>query len=93
MRLYELIEALQELADTCGGDEVLVATQPRYPLAYTLRGVRLVEPELPEGPCPDHDREDCILCLAHQPGAAPSLWLVLGDQADDPYAVPEEVWS
>ena len=87
MKIYELSEALQELADTCGGDEIMVATQPDYPLAYTLRGVRLSEPEMPEGPCPDHDREDCILCVDPS-----TVWLVLGDQADNPYNVPEDIW-
>lgn len=69
MRLYELIEQLQELADTCGGDEVLVATQPRHPLAYTLATVWVDDEE------------------------GGTVWLALGDHAEDPYCVPEEVWS
>lgn len=68
MRLYELIEQLQELAETEAGADVLVATQPRYQLAYSLAGV-------------------------HYDDATGRVWLAVGDQAEDPYSVPEEVWS
>ena len=68
MILYNLIAILQEIAETEGGADVQIATQPRHPLAFTLGGV-------------------------HYDDATGRVWLAVGDHAEDPYSVPEEVWS
>lgn len=67
MTLHELIEALDDLAATNGGDAVMIATQPGWPLAVHLCGV-----------------------YAGEDGR---VWLVEGDQADNPYSVPSDAWA
>lgn len=40
MNVNEMIEALQEIADNGGGErEILLATQPHYPLAHTITDI------------------------------------------------------
>jgi hypothetical protein len=71
MRIEALIERLQEVADSYPGVEVMIATQPNYPLASTLRGV--ADPDATLGTDKGEDR--------------PYVWLVEGEQRyPNPYA-------
>ena len=66
MTLSELIERLQELAETGHGDtEVMVVHRPRYPLQETVCGVWISEDE-PKGRCGECGRQlsegECSEC-------------------------------
>ena len=43
MKINELIEFLEEMADEAGDVEVLIATQPGWPLQTTVSAVTLVD--------------------------------------------------
>ena len=88
MTLNELIEALQDYADTMGGDPVYVTNDDGSPMAFHL--ARVVAPSWPE--CPVHRNDPCDReCEVDMESPEPAVWLVAGDYTDDPYSVPCEV--
>lgn len=80
MTVSELLDALQELVDDGHGDkDVMLATQPNYPLASTLKGVVNGE-ELGDGEGLEPDTS--------------VVWLLEGSQrrTGSPYA-PRDLWD
>ncbi len=94
MNVQELIERLEDLDPKA---QVLLAFQEEsWPLQFELKGVASSEDfgedeDYPEGPCPEHDREDCILCLETRPSV---IYLVEGGHpySRSPYA-PRAAWE
>lgn len=92
MLVHELIELLQ---DADAGQEVRLACQPSWPLAFqishTFDAAEAVEP----GRCEEHSEVICELC--EHDGEVdlpdPIFWIVQGGHPDNPYCVPGEVWS
>lgn len=84
MDVSELIEQLEALADEYGDDcEVQIATQPEYPLAYTIAGVTAIDPADAAT-----DSEE----FGGEPAGAPVVvWLASGEQPAIPYA-PSAAW-
>lgn len=88
MNVSELIERLQDCDPEA---EVLIATQPNWPLAYHLSGVATPEDIAGETRCEDHgsfscDEDEC------QPTES-VVWLAEGSQRyDNPYA-PRAAWD
>lgn len=81
MKIQDLIDELQAIAESYGECEVRLAVQPNYPLVETLRGVAGPEDELDA--MEDKD-EDVIEAFATK---APVVYLVSGGQYfDTPYA-------
>lgn len=70
MKIQELIERLTEIADVYPDAEVLLATQPNWPITETLRGV--ADPDAVLG---DDDRNGADLGSLE-----PVVWLVSGGQ-------------
>lgn len=87
MMISELIEQLQDALDNEGDREVLLATQPSWPLAFEVSGTYVPEAEQMDEPCASHDAEVCGECnLEDSP-----LWIVQGEHPDNPYA-PKDAW-
>lgn len=86
--LNELIEALQDYADTMGGDPVYITNDDGNPMAFHL--ARVVVPS--EAECPVHRDDPCDReCEVDMESPEPAVWLVAGDYTDAPYSVPSEV--
>ena len=68
MTVSQLIELLSEMDP---GDEVRIATQPEYPLAFHIAGVAALDNE-------DDPGQDEL-----EPGV---VWIAAGDHPDQPYA-------
>ena len=68
MTVSQLIELLSEMDP---GDEVRLATQPSYPLAFHIAGVAALDNE-------DDPGQDEL-----EPGV---VWIAAGDHPDQPYA-------
>jgi hypothetical protein len=86
-----LIERLQEISEEGHGDsEIRLATQPNYPLRYTLAGVAAPADLQLEGN-EDGDEDS----RPDQDGNTPAsyVWLAEGSHDDRPYDVPREVWE
>jgi hypothetical protein len=86
VKLSELIDRLQEIAETCGeggpDPDVMLATQPHWPLAYHVAGV-CDGADIPDAPDADPARARDRLVV----------WIVEGDQdRHHPYA-PSEAWE
>lgn len=104
MKLYELIERLQEVLESFTEEDqpeidVLLATQPNWPLAFTVSGVHNPE-EDPVG-CPDCcsiSKEFRIaMCQADwhdEKSELPTIWIVEGQHpyGRSPYA-PRAAWE
>lgn len=104
MKLYELVERLQEVLDTFSeGDqpdiEVMLATQPNWPLAFTVAGVHNPE-EDPVG-CPDCESISkefriaaCQADWHDEKSELPIIWIVEGQHpyGHSPYA-PRAAWE
>lgn len=90
MLVHELIELLQE-ADA--GQEVRLACQPNWPLAFQISHTFDAADAEPV-PCDGHDKIVCEEC--EHDGEVdlpdPIFWIVQGDHPDNPYFVPGEVW-
>lgn len=81
MKISELIERLQEIAESYPEADVQMAVQPSYPLAETLRGV--VGPDEELDMAEDLDEE----AIARLETSEMKVWLVSGGQDyDAPYA-------
>lgn len=93
MLVHELIELLQE-ADA--GQEVRLAFQPHWPLAFqishTFDAAEAFEDEDEE--CM-HKRVVCDICeFDGTCEIEPMFWIVQGDHPDgSPYGVPKGVWE
>lgn len=72
MNAGQLIELLSEMDP---GDEVRIATQPEYPLAFEVAGVVSLDAD-PASTLDGGEREPGI------------VWISTGDHPDDPYAPP-----
>lgn len=80
MQVKDLIEALSELDPE---KEVMLATQPSWPLAFKVDGV--FDPDTEGLAAPDHDFSD-----EEHPSV---VWIVQGNQSDDPYGVPRDAFD
>ena len=79
MKVSELIELLEQ----CDPDkEIRLATQPNYPLAFSLGGVYDPESAEPWDEDEPADKGDTSL-----------VWLLEGTQSRDPYSVPRDAWD
>ena len=86
MNVRDLIAALQDMPEDA---EVRLATQPNYPIAYTIAGVVPPEALAAEEECEAHGRHFCDEdeCLD------PVVWITEGGQpVDSPYA-PRSVFD
>lgn len=85
----ELIARLEEIAEDHPDAEVLLATQPSWPLQFNVRGVAVSDDfaEIPDDPCVDHNRIACAECIAEQ--YPTTVYIVEGGQPDGPYAPGE----
>lgn len=97
MTVTELIEALSECDPNA---EVLLATQPEYPLAFRIANLNTAadiaaesgeEPEVME-PCPEHNDPDCMICDGGREEPANIVWIAAGNHPDYPYA-PRAAWT
>lgn len=99
MRLYQLMDRLEEIDDHLDGQdpEIRIAYQEAYPLAGSLRGVVLAS-DVAEDP-----EEEMPPTVELEEGEQPSpesaepeiVWLVMGSGGWDfnPYEVPRDVFD
>ncbi len=89
-QMYEVLEGLLE---TNGGDEVLLASQPTWPMQNYVAEVRLVE-FVADHPFEGKNLAECEICgqaaddADHQ--MVSRVYVVEGSQTDNPY-LPGEV--
>lgn len=87
MNVNELIERLQDCDPEA---EVMLATQPGWPLAYHLSGVATADDIAGETRCEAHESYSCDEDACRDESI---VWLVEGGQRyDQPYA-PSSAWS
>jgi hypothetical protein len=86
MNVTELIERLAELDP---GAEVMLATQPSWPLQSRLAGVASSADLAMDLECAGHGDYSCDECAGQD---EPVVYLVEGDAADQPYA-PRAAWE
>lgn len=92
----QLIERLEEIAEEHPDAEVLLATQPSWPLQFEISGVAVSDEfaEIPDDPCVAHDERGCAECIAEQ--FPTTVYIVEGGHPGGfdsrPYA-PREAWE
>ena len=86
MNVRELIERLQDLDPEA---EVLLATQPSWPLQFVIGGVATSEDIDMDSECEEHQHYNCADCAAAKTNV---VYLVEGGAAEDPYA-PRAAWD
>lgn len=84
MNVRDLIERLNDLDPEA---EVLIASQPSWPMQNKLTGVASAEDVQAETACEDHETYNCPLCEV-----PPIIYLVEGSSPDQPYA-PRAAWE
>lgn len=77
MKINELIERLQEIAESHPDAKVMLATQPGYPIAETLRGVANPDDEVAPRDYDGGQIDPSAWDPEHGPGV---VWLVSGGQ-------------
>lgn len=80
MNVRELIEMLEDYDQEA---EVMLVSQPQWPMAHHLAGLADESEMAGEKKCDEHDFYNCDECAEEAPNV---VWLVEGDQRhDDPY--------